>query len=190
MARYSRQHTKASRDAILASASRLFRLRGYEGVGIPEIARGAGLTHGAFYSHFASKEELLREVVIGARKDRKRKIVDYTREGGYERARSVIAYYLGEDHALSPERGCLVPTLGADLVRKRGRTAELGGTYVDSFVAEFMDCGLPRARARHIVATMIGGVMAARLLGREARVEFLRDVRHECLHEVEWEKFR
>jgi TetR/AcrR family transcriptional repressor of nem operon len=185
MARYSKQHNQASRDAILASAARLFHLRGYEGVGIPAITRGARLTHGAFYSHFGSKEDLLREVVISARKSRARKVVDYTREGGNQRARSIVAYYLGEDHAFSSDRGCIIPTMGADLARRRGRTAELSATYLEGFIAEFVACGLSKARARHVMATMIGGVMAARLLTREVRAEFLRDVRHACLKLVE-----
>src|SRR3954466_10875541 len=115
MARYSPQQKQASRDAILASAARLFRLRGFEGVGIPEIAQGAGVTHGTFYAHFSSKEELLREVIQDARDKRTRRIRESTRAAGLDRAKSVVAYYLGEDHALNPDRGCIMPALGAEL---------------------------------------------------------------------------
>jgi TetR/AcrR family transcriptional repressor of nem operon len=190
MPRYSPQQKQASRDAILASAARFFRLKGYEGVGIPEIAQGAGLTHGTFYAHFSSKDELLREVIHDAREKRNRKIHESTRSANLERARSVVAYYLGEDHALTLERGCILPALGAELSRKKGRTSEQTTAYVESFVDEFMACGLRRAQARHVAATLVGGVIAARLIEKEKRAEFLRDVRHECLHGIEREKFR
>src|SRR3954470_10358839 len=112
MPRYSAAQKQASRDAILASAARLLRLKGFEGVGIPEIAQGAGLTHGTFYAHFSSKEELLREVIQDSREKRTRKIRESSRAAGLERARSLVAYYLGEEHALNPDRGCIIPGMG------------------------------------------------------------------------------
>jgi TetR/AcrR family transcriptional regulator, transcriptional repressor for nem operon len=59
--RVSKEKAAANRNALLEAASRLFRLRGIEGVGVADIAKEAGLTHGALYAHFSSKDELAAE---------------------------------------------------------------------------------------------------------------------------------
>lgn len=181
MARYSAEQKSQSREAILASAAKLFRLRGYDGVGIPEIAQKAGLTHGTFYAHFDSKESLLGAVVSDAKVRRTRPLGGVPDLGGIERAKSLVARYLSEEHLIAFDRGCIIPGLGADLSRHRPRAGKLTQDYIESFIHEFLVCGLQEPRARLISSSMVGGLVLARLLDGKTRVDFLKDVQKETL---------
>src|SRR3954449_2014254 len=59
--RVSREHAAQNRERILDAAARLFRERGFEGIGVADLMKEAGLTHGGFYGHFSSKEDLIAE---------------------------------------------------------------------------------------------------------------------------------
>src|SRR5882757_537557 len=64
--RVSREKAAENRERIVDTAARLFREKGFDGVGVDEIMNGAGLTHGGFYGHFGSKEDLSTEAVLWA----------------------------------------------------------------------------------------------------------------------------
>src|SRR5436190_14272805 len=64
--RVSREKASANRERIVEAAARLFREHGFDGVGVDAIMKEAGLTHGGFYGHFASKDELAAEAVVRA----------------------------------------------------------------------------------------------------------------------------
>ena len=189
MARYSVEHNKQSKEAILASASRLFRLHGFEGVGIPEIAREAGLTHGTFYAHFDSKEDLYKEVVNSAGKARAERLKAATPATGPGRVRSIISYYLGAEHLQAVDRGCIMPGLGGELSRRPSRKGDpvrsQAEAYAEGLITELVACGQRKPRARQIAANLVGGLLMARLLDPEGRAGILDDLRRECLLLVE-----
>ena len=114
--RVTREQAEANRDKILDIAGTLFRERGYEGIGVADIMKRAGLTHGGFYGHFASKGDLAAETtarVLG-------------RDGWLERLTGkrdpslaqVVRNYLSPRHRDDPGRGCLFAALGADVARQ------------------------------------------------------------------------
>ena len=114
--RVTREQAAANREKILEVAGALFRERGFDGIGVADIMKRAGLTHGGFYGHFASKDDLAAEItarVLG-------------RSGWMERLTGtqkpsftdVVRQYLSPRHRDDPGRGCLFAALGSDVVRQ------------------------------------------------------------------------
>ena len=126
MPRVSRQQKERNRERIVAAAGRGFRARGIDGVGIDELMKAAGMTHGGFYNHFSSKEDLALEVLnqgftaslgsvdalIGAHPRSRRAALN-----------AIIDSYLSTYHRDHPEEGCASAALAADAGR-HGRKAQ------------------------------------------------------------------
>ncbi len=116
------QQKQASRQRLLNTAAQRFREQGYAATGLSEVTEGAGLTNGAFYTHFDSKQQLLEEAV--------RQSCEQTRDYWYgvddsnrETAplawmEQLLTHYLSPEHRQLAEQGCVVPTLGAEVARQ------------------------------------------------------------------------
>jgi TetR/AcrR family transcriptional repressor of nem operon len=100
---WSKEHKRETRQRIVQSAADAFREGGLDGVGVADIMKRAGLTHGGFYAHFKSKDDLVK----AAFEQMSREIADTI--GATD--------YLAEIHLAHPERGCPLPTVGTELVR-------------------------------------------------------------------------
>lgn len=173
--RVSKEKAADNRRRILEAATRLFRERGIEACGIDAITAEAGLTHGAFYSQFASKEAVAVEAIHLAL-DRSNQLWGsiIEREGGGERAlERIAAKYLGRAHRDDPGDGCLIAALGGDLARqtpalRRAFTGRLEETLA-------MITGLlPERGAAPVhdeaiagLSTMVGAVILARAVSDE-----------------------
>jgi len=111
--RYEKGHKEATRQRIVEIAAAEFRRKGIEGIGVADLMAKAGLTHGGFYSHFKSKEDLVRAALEeAAKKSRIRKIAD---EGGS--LEEIVRWYLRPEHRDVPERGCAIAALVAEVGR-------------------------------------------------------------------------
>ncbi|HEX4139644.1 MAG TPA: TetR/AcrR family transcriptional regulator [Candidatus Methylacidiphilales bacterium] len=111
--RYEKGHKEATRQRIVEVAAAEFRRNGIEGIGVADLMAKAGLTHGGFYSHFKSKEELVRAAMEeAAGKSRMRRIAA---EGGT--LEDIVRSYLRPDHRDQPERGCAIAALVAEIGR-------------------------------------------------------------------------
>jgi len=112
----TRQQADRNREKILEVAGRLFRERGYDGIGVADIMKRAGLTHGGFYGHFPSKEDLAAEITARS----------VGREGWLERLTGkanpslgdVVRRYLTRRHRDDAGQGCLFAALGSDAARQ------------------------------------------------------------------------
>jgi TetR/AcrR family transcriptional repressor of nem operon len=167
-----REQSDENRDALLATASRLFRERGIDGVGVAEIAREAGLTHGALYAHFRSKDDLATEAFTqGLALSR-----EAFRGEGTRRKRSVSGYL---DYLLSPlnrdEPGMSCPmTASASEIGRHGEAISerfaKGFQEKASAFEGVMDDAIPEAERRGlglaIVAAEIGAMAAARAVAK------------------------
>src|SRR3954452_12979212 len=104
----SREQAAENRERIVESAARLFRERGFDGIGVADLMKAAGLTHGGFYGHFASKEDLMAQACargLDASQDAMGKAIE--RDGA--NALSVIASaYLSPTHRDHPGEGCVL----------------------------------------------------------------------------------
>lgn len=158
----SKETSAKHRDELLKSASRLFRERGFDKVGIAEIATAAGLTHGAFYTHFESKETLCAEVIAGA-----------TRRGGAARSsmtnwRAYVEAYLSPKHVRDRANGCPYAALAGDVPRE-GKTVKAAfsnalDSSIDAIAATLGHQGEASSRedAVQALATMVGALVLAR----------------------------
>jgi TetR/AcrR family transcriptional repressor of nem operon len=169
--RYEKGHKEATRTRIVETAAARFRRDGIDGVGVADVMGEAGLTHGGFYSHFSSKEELVRAAVEmsverGRAKFRKR-VADVGLEGW-------IRHYLRPAHRDHPERGCMVAALGSELARHPAGTRSVfgkkGGTVLGELI-EQLPASIPSTRRRQVAvgvfAAMVGALQLARLTRNE-----------------------
>ena len=132
----SKEKAAAHRAAIVDAAERLFRERGFDGVGVAEITKAAGLTHGGFYGHFASKEVLAAEACGEAFAKSRVRAARSTDLAGY------IASYLSPRHRDRPEAGCPMPAYATEVARQGAVVQEQFVAGVDRFV-EVVDASLP-----------------------------------------------
>lgn len=112
--RYAPEHNETTRERILEVASRLFRQHGIAAVGLAKIMAEAGLTVGAFYTHFKSKEALVRESLQRALEDRRNELEQARCAGAMEAA---IRAYLSPSHRDAPGTGCPTAALAAEIAR-------------------------------------------------------------------------
>ncbi len=112
--RYGPGHNEAARDRIVKAASRLFREDGIAAVGVAKIMTGAGLTVGAFYTHFKSKEALVRETLLRALRVRYEELELALRAGDLEMA---VRAYLSPEHRDAPGTGCPTAALASEVAR-------------------------------------------------------------------------
>ena len=118
--RVSKERAADNRRRIVSAAAHLFRENGIASSGIDAIAQRAGLTHGAFYSQFESKERVTAEAIRLAL-ERSRKWLEETARGkGKRRALAdVVDAYLAPAHRDSPGDGCAIAALGAEGTPRR-----------------------------------------------------------------------
>ena len=113
--RYEKGQREATRQRIIDTAGERFRAEGIAASGLAAIMSDAGLTNGAFYPHFDSKAELIRESVAAAMDGQAKRLRDLLEAGGVE---AVIAAYLSPQHRDAPEKGCALAALLPELARE------------------------------------------------------------------------
>src|SRR5260370_21011001 len=168
---WSEGHKQATRERIIAAAASAIRVHGPDGVSVATIMKSVGLTHGGFYAHFASKEELIAEALSRATAQTfaflERTAADAT--GGETPGLAEIAdAYLSAIHCEHPEQGCAVAACGAELSRTQHavRTAYGGSTraYL-RWLAQHSRATQRNERTREAtgpLAAMVGGTVLAR----------------------------
>jgi AcrR family transcriptional regulator len=160
--RYEKGHKDATRERIIDVASKQFRENGVAAVGIAGIMSDAGLTNGAFYTHFESKEDLVRAVLGNALSRRETRLQT---SSGLE---AMIRDYLSRSHRDSPSRGCPTAALVAEIARHSKPTRDGFTAKVSRFIALIaaqLPAGSARERRRNAVAIygmMVGTLQLAR----------------------------
>ncbi|MGA7260866.1 MAG: helix-turn-helix domain-containing protein [Stellaceae bacterium] len=160
--RVSREQAAENRRRIVETASRMFRERGFDGVGVDAIMKGAGLTHGGFYGHFRSKEALAAEALARALERGTQRQSRFTDLG------DLVSDYLSERHRANRADGCAVAALGPEMVRqgegiRRGVTAHLR-EQLDRF-SQLIKNGTAASRRNRAIATL-AGIIGALVLAR------------------------
>jgi TetR/AcrR family transcriptional repressor of nem operon len=170
----SREQVALNRERIIETAARLFREKGYDGIGVADLMKSAGLTHGGFYGHFASKEELLAEAAAHALKKSVERWEGYVAEGRDTALEKIGDGYLTAQHRDHPEKGCSVTALGADVARlgPKARRAMTDGARGQLAVLEQLmpgaDAAEQRRQALARYAAMIGAIVLSRAVDDEA----------------------
>jgi TetR/AcrR family transcriptional regulator, transcriptional repressor for nem operon len=187
--RYPTAHKPATRKRIISAASTAFRERGVEGVGVDEIMRRAGLTHGGFYAHFGSKADLLAEACAEAFDAAVRNLDRIAcQPTGPRRARLLIDSYLSRHHRDNPGSGCLIVAVGADMARLNGtgRAAYARGfeRHLDRLCACLRldpDPAENRERVTHLMSALVGALLFARAVEDPVRSAALLDASRRSL---------
>lgn len=163
MARYDEQHKQATRARILETAGRRLKTDGIDGSGVSTLMRDAGLTNGAFYAHFASKADLVAEVVATQLRAQLERI-----EGlapGREGVAQLVDAYLSPAHRDDVAGGCPLAALGDEVARDEAtRAASTAGVLAIADALGARLGGAPRARVLAAYAAMVGTLQLARSL--------------------------
>jgi len=162
--RYEKGRKDASRQKIMEVAAERFRADGIAATGLATIMSDAGLTNGAFYPHFQSKADLVRETVAAATGAQSTRFGNFIAEGGLDVA---LDAYLSPEHRDDPGQGCPLAALLPELARQPLETRRV---YADNFLALTRELASalpakmkdPEAVAIAIYATLIGSVQLAR----------------------------
>ncbi len=177
MVRWKPGHKDETRVRILDAASRLFRERGYAGIGVSDLMKSAGLTAGGFYAHFDSKEGLLSAVVSdGFERMRGALFAGLDGTEGAAFVRELTRRYLSRQHRDHPESGCVLPALAADVARQGDEPRERIEEYLLELTA-LIGTKLPRSPrsgiggkdlALALSALCVGGIVLARAVDDRA----------------------
>lgn len=116
--RYDAEHKARTRDRILKEAAAAIRTEGPDRIGVADIMGRAGLTHGGFYAHFESKDDLITQAVGYMFDERYKRFLDHVATTDPQTALSrFIDWYLSMEHCRAPDSGCPLPGLAASLPR-------------------------------------------------------------------------
>ena len=167
--RVSREKFAENRERILDAAARLFREKGYDGVGLADIMKAAGLTHGGFYGHFASKDDLIAQASCRAAAGFLPTFQALARRSPDTALDTIVDTYLSATHRDHPEAGCPFAALGSDMARQ-GEAARAGATAaLRRQFGQFAPL-MPGASAEErshaamaAFATLVGTLMLARI---------------------------
>jgi TetR/AcrR family transcriptional repressor of nem operon len=177
------EQKERSHATILESAARLVREKGIAGARVADVMKGAGLTVGGFYAHFASKEELVDEVIRRTGTTlRERLFTRIEEKPEADRAEVVLKRYLSAAHRDAQTLGCPFPAVVGEIATTAGEHAPVLGEELDALSGRLEEL-LPRGASRRalalgLVALMLGGLSLARALrGTELSDEVIRACR-------------
>jgi TetR/AcrR family transcriptional repressor of nem operon len=167
--RYDAEHKLKTRERVLTEAAKAVRAEGPHRIGVAAVMAGAGLTHGGFYAHFKSREELLAEAVEQMFREGDARLSEET-EGRppAEALRRYIDFYLSPAHRDTRTSGCPLPFLAADAPRLEGpcreRYARGVARLTDRLAGLLRELGHddPDALAASALAELVGAVSLAR----------------------------
>ena len=166
---------EASHERIVSVAARAIRRSGYSGTGVADIMKEAGLTHGAFYAHFASREAMLAEAATRACAESAAVVAGVAADSPPEQAMAaMLRAYLSPEHREQVELGCPLAALGSETPRQapevRRATTRHIKEMVDFVARQSPDWGQPGAHERALatVATMVGTLLVARVVDEPA----------------------
>lgn len=170
--RYSKEHKQETHARIVKKASVRLREKGAHGIGVADLMKEAGLTHGGFYAHFDSREALVIEA-FGYAMDRSierwRKVAETTPPE--KRFSTIVENYLTTVHRDDPGHGCAVPALGAEIARESLKTRKAFSAKLEQMVEMMADQvpDVPRKTARKqaiaALTTMMGTLVLSRIAG-------------------------
>ena len=166
--RVSRIQAAENRQTVINVASRLFRERGFDGIGLKDLMEGAGLTQGAFYKQFESKEDLAAQASRRALESASERWSAAIAENPDDPLGAVIAFYLSAGHREEKLDGCPVVALGSDAARQG---AGVKAAFEDGIKAYLEVLGplLPKTdgedsnrKAMVVLSTMVGAMTLSR----------------------------
>src|SRR2546421_129711 len=158
-----------TRERIVRAAARAVRKHGYEGVGIADVMKEVGRTHGGFYAHFESRDALLAAAAdqAGAESlEHLTRAIAAAKPG--EELMALVDTYLSERHVAAPEQGCAIAAAGSEVPRQQAEVRRAASRRIKDFIGlierQFPEWGKSAAhdKAMGIAATLVGALVLAR----------------------------
>jgi len=181
MKRVTTRSKEATHERIVETAARAIRRSGYDGTSVVDIMKEAGLTHGGFYAHFASREAMLAEAARRACAESAAIAADVVASVPPEQALTyMLQAYLSRENLEQVERGCPLAALGSETVRQAPEVRRVTTRHikemVDLVARQSPDWGQPGAHERALVtvATMVGTLLLARVVDEPTLSDSLR----------------
>jgi AcrR family transcriptional regulator len=158
-----------TRERIVRAAARAIRKHGYEGVGVADVMKEAGLTHGGFYAHFESRDALLAAAAdqAGAETVEYLARVVAAAKAGQELT-ALVDTYLSDQHVAAPEEGCVIAAAGSEAPRQQEEVRRAASRRIKDLIGlierQFPEWGRSAAhdKAMGITATLVGALVLAR----------------------------
>lgn len=166
----SREQAARNREKVVDTASRLFRARGVEAVGVGEVMRACGLTHGGFYNQFPSKDALAAEACALSLANSAKGWRGIVADAGESATEAISASYLSKANRDAPETGCALVSLGPEAARHGGDLAAAFRAGLEELTA-ILEQASPvwsREEALARIAQLVGTMVLARGVGDEA----------------------
>ncbi len=160
--RYAPEHNEVTRDRILDAAGRLFQEHGIDAMGLAKVMAEADLTVGTFYTHFKSKEALVREVMVRSIQARHEAFTRALRDGHLE---GVARTYLSPSHRDAPATGCPAAALTSEVARRPRTTRQAFAANMEPTLDAFAECISKRRgkKASRADASAVFGLLAGTL---------------------------
>lgn len=187
--RVSREKFAENRARILEVAGELFREKGFEGIGVAEIMKAAGLTHGGFYGHFGSKDELAFEASKALVEKAAERWTDVVEQAPADPLDALLDYYLNRRNIDAPGKSCIFAALTQDVSRHgtKMQSAFTGGLQeLAGILEEIVPGETPEARRRRALSSlsaMMGAVILARAMDDASLADELLGAVRETLAE-------
>ena len=187
----SREQATANRERILTSAAQLFRERGFDGVGVADLMKHAGLTHGGFYGHFESKQDLMAQACehVHAPKLESWKHLAETRPE--QALAKIVTDYLRPEHRDTPGSGCILAALAAEAPRHGAGVKRVltGATQGQLSVLSNLIPGKNKRERSEKALMLYSGMVGALVLSRamddpKLSADFLKSVAARLLRSV------
>jgi TetR/AcrR family transcriptional repressor of nem operon len=164
----SREKMAEHREQILAAAAESFREHGFDGISVADLMKEVGLTHGGFYGHFESKEELVALASQRAMNDTATRWENVVKEADGKPLDALATFYLSRQHSNRPGSGCLFAAIGSDISRQPFSVRKTITAGFQKFIEIITSITpgktkeLRRQKAINTYASMIGGMILAR----------------------------
>jgi TetR/AcrR family transcriptional repressor of nem operon len=169
--RYDSEHKERTRQRVLTEAAAAIRAHGPDGIGVAALMAKAGLTHGGFYAHFKSKDELVAQAISHMFEESQHRFQSHVdHEDPAVALARYIDMYVSARHRDTPEHGCPLPALSGDLARmpaaarKRFTAGFEGLTRSIAKRLKDMDKAAPERLAASMVAEMVGAIALSRAI--------------------------
>lgn len=168
-----------SHGRIVTAAARAIRRGGFEGVGVADIMKEAGLTHGGFYAHFDSRNAMLAEAMDRAGQEsaaRHTQGMALRKSRGASDLRALVEAYLSDRHLEDIEAGCPVAALACEVPRQSPEVREAAAQRVHGLLAivgRALPPDAPADSAALLASQLVGALLLARALGNKARGQAL-----------------
>jgi TetR/AcrR family transcriptional repressor of nem operon len=177
----SREQAAQNRERIVDAAAELFRARGFEGIGVADLMKAAGMTHGGFYGHFSSKEDLMAQACARASSRARERWTKLAERAPEDPLSEIADVYLTARHRDNPGAGCLLAALGPDAARQ-GPAVRSAVTAGVRSAFDFLGRIVPgrskaakRQKAINSYASMVGAMILARAVDDRALSQEILD---------------